>query len=309
MKKIRFILEYLILQCVNIISNILPLGIALLFGRILGGTLWFIDKKHRKIAEANFKIAFPEKPDVEVEAAIKKTYKNLGMIVVELCRQHRLNRDNISKIIPRDGLEKVEELLKRDKGVIIIGGHIGSWEMSGFGISAHGLPMNAIGRPLDNPYLDKFLVSRRESSGQKIISKFGGMRDVLRVLKKKECIGLLVDQNAGREGIFVEFFNKIASTWHTTAMLAMKTGAPVIAVSSYREDNYIRHRFIVSDEIEVIKTGNDDEDMITNTRNFNKVLEDIIRQHPEQWLWLHRRWKTRPLDEIKNKGNENETES
>lgn len=289
---------YIIARCFVGFVNILPVSVALWGGRVIGRFFLIVDRRHRELVARHLGIAFGnEKSPKEIKTILRKNYAHMGMLLVEFCRQRKLTKENIGKVITEDGLAPLREALKEGKGVVMLGGHIGNWELTGFSLSVYGIPISAIARPLDNRYLNGFVDETRSRLGQRIIAKKGAIVHILRALKNGGAVGMIIDQNAGVEGTFAEFFGKEASTSDATALLAMKTGAPVLPVASFRDGNKFRHKFVIGDRIEIVNTGDVEADKKENLRRFNRAFENTIRQCPEQWLWVHKRWKTRPPGE------------
>jgi len=248
--------------------------------------------KLRRIGLRNLAMAFPERTASERDRILDGVFQNLARILVVFARMPRLDRTSIPRWIRYEGLEHFTEALKQGKGVLFYTAHLGNWELSAF---AHGLltaPMHIVVRPLDNPHLDRLSESVRTASGNHIIGKKEFARRILEALHHNEAVGILADQNAGlAEGIFVDFFGRKACAHATFARIAARTGAAVIpgfALWSEQEQRYIL-RFYPP----VPVTG----DATVDTQRLHTHLESVIRAYPDQWLWIHRRWKTRPTGE------------
>ena len=222
-------------------------------------------------------------------------YRHLGTMIAEFVRLPDLTRASAEAAVDWQGaLQRIEGLLGEGKGLIFATGHIGNWEASGAIFQLMGISAGAIARPLDNPLLDTYINGIRQATGQEIWDKFGAMRSVLRVLRKGEPFGILVDQDAGKRGVFAPFFGIEASTIPTVADLAIRTGAPILVAGMHRAAEPMRYRLTVCDPLRVDPANDATAERERLLREMNAQLETVIRRHPEQWLWLHRRWKTRP---------------
>ena len=246
----------------------------------------------RKTAETNLAFAFPEHDAVWREETIDGVYRSIGRLIATFARLPEISERNVGSLIRYEGFEHYERAKARGKGVLFATGHLGNWELSAF---AHALlteKMSVVVRPLDNPLIDDLVETRRALSGNTLLSKRDFARSILHALRANEPVGILVDQNsAGDNSAFVPFFGKAASTNLTFARLAARSEAAVIpgfAVWSTREQRYIL-RFYP----EVPMTG----DAVEDTARIQAAVEAAIREYPDQWLWIHRRWKTRPEGE------------
>ena len=225
-------------------------------------------------------------------ACADEVYRSIARMLVSFSRFPRIRRENISSLIRYEGFEYFEEALRKGKGVLFATGHLGNWELSAFAHAFLAAPMHVVVRPLDNPLIDALVERYRGLSGNNILSKRDFVRPMLKALQRNEAVGILVDQNAALgEGVFVNFFGHKACVSPSFAKLAARTGATVIpgfAVWSEDEGRYILKFYppvLISGEAEA------------DTQRIQSALEHAIRQHPGEWLWLHRRWKTRPAGE------------
>jgi KDO2-lipid IV(A) lauroyltransferase len=195
------------------------------------------------------------------------------------------------------GYEKAVTLALRGRGVILVTGHFGNWEMAGYMMAALGIPMNAVARPLDNPLLDKFVGNLRRRTGQNIIIKFGATQEVTRVLNEGHALAFVADQDAGRRGLFVDFFGRKASVYKSIALLAMDMNIPIVVGGAYRTGKKFHYMLEVVDYIFPEDYPRDMDGALAITARYTSSLEKLIRKAPGQYLWVHRRWKTRPPDE------------
>jgi len=285
--RITFI-QYLIAKFVLWSLSHSPLGLATFYVRLLDVAV----PRLRRVARRNLELAYPGKTPAERDAVVDEVFRSMARLLYAFARFPRITRENISQWIRYEGLEHYQAAKKAGHGILVATAHFGNWELSAF---AHALltePMHVMIRPLDNPAIDKLVERRRRLSGNKLIPKQDGARAVLRALQQNDAVGILIDQNTSlEEGVFVDFFGAKACANTAFAKIAARTGAAVIpgfAVWSENESRYVL-RFYPP----VAISG----DPAADTQRLHKMLEDVIREHPGQWLWIHRRWKTRPPGE------------
>jgi KDO2-lipid IV(A) lauroyltransferase len=246
----------------------------------------------RRVARKNLAMALPEKPEREREAIIDGTFRSIGRVLLAFARFPSITRETVSRWIRYQGYEHFEEALKRGKGVLFATAHLGTWELSAYSHALLSAPMGVVVRPLDNPQLDAFVEHRRGLSGNHLIGKRDFARPIMQALRRNEAVGILVDQNVLPEaGAFVDFFGKLACSGTTFAKIAARSGAAVIPGFAFWSEEEQRH--ILHFYPEVPMTG----DLEADTAAIQKAVENAIREHPDQWLWIHRRWKTRPPGE------------
>jgi KDO2-lipid IV(A) lauroyltransferase len=262
-----------------------PLGLARFYTALLDLAI----PRLRRTALRNLELAYPEKSAAQRRAITDEVFLSIARLIWVFARFPKINHQNISQWIRYEGLEHYLEAKKAGRGILFATAHFGNWELSAFAHALMTEPMHIMIRPLDNPGIDRLVEDRRRLSGNRLIVKWDGARAVLRALHQNEAVGVLIDQNTSlQEGVFVDFFGIPACANTAFAKIAGKTGAAVIpgfAVWSEIEGKYVL-KFHPPLEI----SGDPDED----TRRLHKVLEQVIREHPGQWLWIHRRWKTRP---------------
>ena len=276
----------------------LPRTVARSLGAAGARALLFLRPKLRKTAELNLRLAFPEWGEAQRSAVMEGMTRNLGWMAAEFARFPRYTAANIESIVILDGHENFLAGQGRGKGVIYLTGHIGAWELSSFAHALYGFPLHYMARPLDNGPLDALVNRYRGLSGNKPIFKNESARQVLRVLKEAGTIGILADQNTmPEEGVWVDFFGTSACTTTGIARVALHTGAAVVPGYAYWDENLGKYRLRFEPPVELVRSGDDEGDVLENTRRFAKVIEGIIRKHPEQWVWIHARWKNRPKGE------------
>ena len=256
--------------------------------------------KLKKTAVLNLRLAFPEWTEKQRGDVLRKMTRNLGWMAAEFARLPRYSAENIEQTVILDGHENFLAGKSRGKGVLILTGHIGAWEFSSFAHALYGFPLWYMARPLDNKRLDELVNRYRSLSGNRAIFKNQSARVMLRVLKEAGTIGILADQNTmPEEGVFVDFFGTPACSTTGIARVALHTDAAVVPGYLYWDENLRKYRLRFEPPIELTRSGDSERDIRENTQKFAECIETIIRQHPEQWVWVHARWKTRPAGEDK----------
>jgi Kdo2-lipid IVA lauroyltransferase/acyltransferase len=253
---------------------------------------YHLSPRRRLIAIHNIKRAFPEKSMAEIVPIAKGAYRNMAIVAAEFFDISWLTEERIRKEVEVEGLEHCVEALKKNRGLLMFGAHFGNWELEAIAFSFLVRPAMVIYRTLDNTFLNRLVLSVRSSTGNKPLPKQGAMRQMLRTLGNNGVVGILIDQNwSWQEGVFVDFFGRPACTTNSLALLALHTKAPVIPAFMVRlEDG--RYRLIIGEEVEIIDTDQREHDVLINTQNFTRIIEEMIRKYPDQWLWVHQRWKT-----------------
>ena len=252
----------------------------------------------RKIAELNLKLAFPEWTEQQRRAVMKQMTRNLGWMAAEFARFPKYTKEDIEKLVMLDGHENFLAGQSRGKGVLYLTGHIGAWELSSYAHALYGYPLHYMARPLDNQPLDALVNRYRGLSGNKPIYKNEAARTMLRVLKDAGTVGVLADLNTmPEEGVFVDFFGTPACTTTGIARVALHTDAAVVPGYAFWDENLRKYRLRFEPPVELVRTGDTERDVLENTQRFAKVLEEIIRKYPGQWIWIHARWKVRPKGE------------
>jgi KDO2-lipid IV(A) lauroyltransferase len=275
----------------------LPFRIAFRVGETLGWILYLCDRPHRRVGLRNLALAFPEKSVAERRAILKESWRNLGRLVAEFCHMHTLTPENISERVRFTDFAHWQDLIRQcqHSGALILTGHFGNWELLAHAHACYGFPVHIIHRRLRNPLIDDVIVHERARCGNKVIRKTTAGLEVRRAIRQKALIVAAVDQNAsGRLGVFVPFFSHLASTSSGLAGLALASGVPVIPAFLVREQGTWRHRIVILPPVEPVRTGNQEEDLRATTAKFTAVLQRMIEQYPDHWLWIHKRWKRRP---------------
>ena len=271
--------------------GLIPRPISMAMGKTLGWLWWILDKRRRTIALNNLTIAFgQEKSEADRTALARRVFMNLGKVIFELGWSLRLNPKHFEHYFQIKGIENYFEAAQAGKGVLLLTGHIGDWELLPVILAMSGENANILYRPLDFKPLDYFFIRTRTRFGGQMLSKSGTAIKILKLLRNKENIAILLDQNVGLVyGVPVEFFGTRASTNKGLAMMALRTGAPVVPIYIFRKgDGYVAE---VLPALPLIQTGDQRKDVEENTQQYNDTLEAIIRRYPDQWFWVHRRWK------------------
>lgn len=275
--------------------GVMPRVIAYPAAKIVAWFGFHLARRQRRAAMRNLGIAFPELNEDERKRVLRGSFHNLARLLVEFTHFPELNKSNISRFVVHDGLENYIEGLRRGRGVIFMTAHFGAWELSSFAHAVYGYPLKFIVRPIDNPRVEKMISSYRTLSGNLPVQRRSAARDILKALRQNEAVGILFDQNTTRsEGVFAEFFGLPAATTPSIALFALRTGAAVVPGFLIWDETLRKHRLRLDPPVPLIDTGNLDCDVLENTKHFNKILESYVRRYPDQWLWIHRRWKTRP---------------
>ncbi len=243
----------------------------------------------RRVGMSNLAMALPELEPGEHVRIVDGVFRNIARVLVSFARFPRIGKANIHQWIRYEGYEHFERALERGKGVLFATAHLGNWELSAFAHALLSQPMHVVVRPLDNRLIDALVESRRAGSGNRLIGKKDFARSILQALKKNEAVGILVDQNAGLDdGVFVNFFGVPACAGAGFAKIAARSGAVVIPGFALWSEKERKH--ILKFYPPLLVTG----DVVLDTQVLHSQLETVIREYPDQWLWLHRRWKTRP---------------
>ena len=254
--------------------------------------------RRRQAAYRNLEIALPGSDWATRRRIVEGVYQNLGRILLSLGRMPRLDSRNIHDWIGYEGYEYFEQALGGGQGVLFMTAHLGNWELSAAAHALLGHPMQVMVRTLDNPRLDRLIDDYRTLHGNRTIVKQDYGRALLRALKNNEAVGVLVDQNAvGDDAVFVDFFGVKAAATSGFVKIAMRTGAAVIPGFALWDRESGRYVLKFYPPLELAKSGDPEQDLATNTQLCQSKIEEVIRDYPDQWLWIHRRWKHRPEGE------------
>lgn len=280
------------------ILGILPRPLSRAVGIAISQLVYLLHFKLRRVGMRNLAMAFPDKPVAERKRILRGEFTSLGRQLAELCQFPKYTLENVDKVVAYDGLENYRRAYARGKGVLFLTAHFGGWELSAFVHSLHGHRVNIVMRPMDNPYLDRMLQNQRMQHGNKVVPKDDFVRGLLAAMKCGETVGILMDTNmTPPQGVFVDFFGIAACTASGLARIALRTDAAVVPGFTIWDEAMGKYRLRFDPAPELIRTGDLEADIVANTQRFTKIIEDYVRQYPDQWLWVHRRWKTRPEGE------------
>ena len=289
--------EYMLFMSLFTFFRILPFPLAFRFGEGIGNLLYWIDRPHRQVGLTNLALAFPAKSKAEHLHILHESFRNLGRLLAEFCHLQSVTPENIRERVQFEDEAEWRRLVDQlqGTGVLILTGHFGNWELFAHAAACYGLPMHIVHRRLRNVFIEEVLTTERERCGTKVIKKTKAGLEVFRAIKKKSAVVAAVDQNAsGRMGVFVPFFSRLASTSAGLAGLALTTGVPVVPAFLVRQNGSWKHKIVILPLIEPVQTGNQEEDVRATTEKFTAVFQSMVEQHPEHWLWIHKRWKRRP---------------
>ena len=283
-----------LLQSLTRMAACCPSSALSCIGAGLGSAWYFIDKRHRVEIEKRIQFAFPTK---DARHICRKFYSHLGKTVFEIPLLHKMGSPGTDLFFDNRDAAKIRAQLDKGKGAIVATGHIGNWEIAGASAAVSGIEINAVAKPQKPRFLDAVLTRLREETGQRIIPQKGAFRKMVRALRSNKPVALLMDHDVRKEGVFVPFFNRPASTLPTAAYLALMTDAPLLAGCAVRV-SHSRHKLIISDPIQWDKglKKNRGVAIYEILTKINHRLEEFIRQAPEQWLWIQNRWRTSPGD-------------
>lgn len=292
-------LQYVGLRLVHMCMHCWAVEGNLAVAKFLGDAMYLIDKRHRKRALHNLSRSFPGMPLKQQEEMARRSMQQLFMLFVEVLFTTRLVRiDTFAKYVELgDFGDTLRLLMTKNQGVLMLTGHYGNWEILGYVLATLGFETTSIARPLDNKYVNEWLLGVRERKGQRIIDKKGATTEVVDILAKHGAVGFIADQNAGTKGIFVDFFGRKASTYKSIGLLAMEYKVPVVIGYARRLNNSFRFKVGTQDIIWPKDWEDQANPLHYITQRYTKAIEDMVRDDPGQYLWVHRRWKTRPKGE------------
>ena len=276
----------------------LPRPVARFVGATFAGAAYYLRPPLRRAAEFNIEIAFPDWTAAQRRHAVRRMIRQVGWMAGEFSQFPKYTRENIEKVVIIDGMENFEAARSRGKGVLFLTGHMSAWELAPFAQALYGNPLHFLVRPVANAKVDGLINKYRCLSGNRPIEKNRSARAILRVLGEGGTVGVLSDHNTSlEEGVFVDFFGIPASTTSGLARLALRTDAAVIPGFLFWDDHLRKYRLRFAPVLELVRTDDEEADVRENTQRFTRVIEEYVRAHPDQWLWVHKRWKTRPPGE------------
>jgi KDO2-lipid IV(A) lauroyltransferase len=291
----RYKLQYLPVALFVRLIGVLPRPLARATGILIGGLVYHLHRRLRRVGMRNLELAFPQKSLQERRRILRGVYVSLGRLLGEVCLFPYYTKKNAAQVAVYQGFENFEAAEQRGKGVLFLTGHFGGWEVGSFFHSLQGHAMQMVVRPLDNPYVDALVARYRGLHGNAVIGKNDFARGLLAAMRDNATVGILMDTNmTPPQGVFVDFFGIPACTASGVARVALHTGAAVVPAFTIWDPVLRKYRVEFDPAVELVRTGDDEADTVANTARFTKIIEQYVRRYPDQWLWVHRRWKTRP---------------
>jgi KDO2-lipid IV(A) lauroyltransferase len=286
----KYRIEQAVLKAVFSFFSSLEPARRLRWGREAGRIWYAVDGKHRRIAVENIMRGL-ELDRERAEEVARSTFENIGCNLAEFSAFDKI--EELRKNVTIEGLEHLTAALEKGRGAFLVSGHIGNWELTG-AVLSQKVPMTVVARPMKNPLSEELIRERRESAGMTVIGHRNSTRPILRKLGKGETITVLLDQSASyREAVFVPFLGRPAAVNFGLALLAAKSGAPVLPGFSVRGEG-LTHRAVIGPPVELVRLPDRQEELGVNTARITAVLEEHIRRYPDQWFWVHNRWKNQP---------------
>jgi len=292
-------LEYAAAKSVLVTLGHLPVSTAMMVGRSVGKLAYIFASDLRRTGAINLRMAFPDKTEEERAELLRQCFDSLGRQLGLFSQFSTRSLAELQGMIEPQGLEYLDEAkAQMNGGLILFTGHLGAWELTSFGPSLFGHPFSFLVRRIDNPRIEQLVDGVRIRFGNQTIDKLSAARSMLKLLRSNGVLGLLPDLNTlDSEAIFVNFFGVPAATNFIMAKLALRTGSPIIPIFAPWSEEKRKYLLIVGPQVSVDVTGNEDDDVRRLTTKLSQVIEDQIRRYPGQWLWIHKRWKTRPKGE------------
>jgi KDO2-lipid IV(A) lauroyltransferase len=294
-KRLKRTLRYGLLRAALALAGRLPLRWAQALGRALGNVAFHLAPGERRKALATLAVAFPEMSDEARLELTRSCFRHLGTVALEMAVAPRLGA-RLEQLVDVSGeaLTRLQEAHARGKGVVCVTAHLGNWELHAARVARHGFPLYAVGKENVDPRITRLMERSRAAGGMRTL--FRGQPGVavamLRALRKGELLGMLIDQDTNVQNVFVPFFGRPAATPRAAADLVLRTGAAALVFLNHRGDDGVYRT--TTQEVEVPRTGDDERDAVELTARMTERIEAAIRAHPEQWVWMHQRWKTKP---------------
>ena len=291
-------LEYAVVWFFLRTLGTLPRRLARAAGIAVGICAYLLMGRLRRVGMRNLQIAFPDMPDKRKRQILFQLFIGFGRHLAEFALLPRYTRENAREVATYDGFENYEAARTKGKGVLLLTGHLGAWEIGSFVHSIFGNPIKIVVRRLDNARVDALVERYRTLHGNETFAKEDFARGLLGAMKAGETVGILMDTNmTPPQGEFVDFFGLPACTAVGVARVALRSGAAVVPAFTIWDAKLKKYRVRFDPALQLVNSGNDEADAIANTAMFTKVIQDYATRYPEQWLWVHRRWKTRPPGE------------
>ncbi len=294
MTKLRQWAEIAAVETALVLARVLPRRALLALGSAVGALAGRLDARHARIARDNLRSAFGDAmSEAQLERIHRKCWRHFGRITFDALAFPRLGKQSLGSTVNVVGLDHAREAFARGHGALVFSAHFGHWEAGAYAMGLLEIPFAVIARAIDNPAVDRRLIELRRGTGNEVIPKRRAVRESMRAVARGSGVAILIDQDAGKDGVFVPYFGRLASTTPTLALLALRTEAPIVPVFAYMEpDGTITVH--IEPIVETGGTGDRDADVLRLTARCTAIVEKWARSRPEQWLWMHRRWKTRP---------------
>lgn len=290
-RRLKHTLAYLAVLGVRFLLEHLPRHIALRLGERGGRWAYRALRMARRRTQEHIRMALGLRGP-ELRRLSERVFQELGRNLAEFLRLRALLREGLEGVVRTEGLGNLDRALAEGRGVVVITGHLGNWEILGAYLARRGYPLWAVGRRLFDRRIDGLVVEHREMAGVHNIPRGEDARALVRILRGGGVLGLLMDQDTEVQGVFAPFFGRPAYTPAGPVKLAMRTGAPIVPMALYRERE--GYRLVVLPSVSLPDTGDREADLREGVARCNRVLEALVRMHPEQWVWMHRRWRTKP---------------
>lgn len=288
--------EYVALRAVAGLVHAFSVDQNLRTAAALGSVYHRLSPRRAGRARQNVAAAFPEWPEARIRQVAEASVQNMFQLflVESVAMPQLLNPRSWPRYVRFGDVAPIMRLLLSGKPALFITGHCGNWELLGFVLALLGFPMTALARPIDNPWVDRWLLTMREARGLRVLTKWGAVNEVQRLIEQGQRVGFIADQNAGEDGLFVPFFGRLASSYKSIGLLAQRYRLPVVVGLARRDQGVFRYSL---ESVDIF--GPDDwepqpDPLFYITARFNRGIETAVRAAPEQYLWLHRRWKSRP---------------
>ncbi len=292
--------QYIPLRVVAAALQCFPIGVNMQTAAGIGSLFYRTVRRRREAAERNIAASFPDwSPSAVAETAEQSMRHMFQLFIAEAAQMPTLiSPTSWQKYVRFRGVDRVLDCLIHSKPMVFVTGHCGNWELLGYLLSALGYPITALARPLDNPLINEWVLGIRQQYGLHIITKWGAVPELQGIASSGGSIGFIADQNAGDRGMFVPFFGRLASTYKSIGLLAMRYDIPIAAMHARRLDGGFQYEITATDIIEPQEWKDQEDPLFYITARYSRALEMMVRAAPEQYLWLHRRWKSRPQHEI-----------
>jgi KDO2-lipid IV(A) lauroyltransferase len=278
--------------------SLLPRRQAIFVGKRIARLFYRLNSRLKWVGRKNLQMAMPHLSVDDRDAILKAVVDNLGRLLGEFSQFPKITRKSVEDIVTYEGFENYQRAKAHGRGVLLLTGHFGAWELCAFAQGLYGHPLSFLVRPQDNPLLDRLIRRYREMSGNRIIAKNRAVKQVLQTLKSGGDVGLLIDVNTfSDQGVFCDFFGIQACSTTGLAIFALRSDAPVVPGFLIWDEQLKRHQLRFGPEVPLMRTGDFKEEVSLNTARFTKVIEEMARRHPDHWLWVHKRWQTRPEGE------------